>query len=132
MLIGWNKYIFNIINTKYNNLYSLFNYDGIRYEIISKTKSLGLIIVIIILIGLIYSLVNKKNSKYTITFLSNYLLTIFLFTTIQTIDIHHNLVLSYFFYFYCVYNLIIIKFKNNKLTIFKNILFFIISISCLF
>lgn len=95
-----------------NYSYSYYLVDGFKGELISQIKHLGYIFFSIIIIGIVAGLINKKYRKYSIILLIQYFLTIFLFTRIQNMGLHHSLILTpIYLYFIYIFLLLIIN-KN--------------------
>ena len=122
--------VINITSTNYELLYSVYSFGGLKYELINKINNIGIIFILIMLVGFIYSIINKKTRYFSLILFGTYLLSIILFIRIQNLDIHHNLIII-IMYIYCLYNFIIIKLKNDKVMLLKNSLLIILSIICL-
>lgn len=115
----------NIIASDFANSYTYYLTGGFNTELITQFNYLGYIIFIIIVIGLIYGLIKKKYRSYTIVFIFEYFVTIFMFTRIQNMGLHHTLLLlPTYLYFILMFVLLIIK---NRALIFITILIFCVN-----
>ena len=108
-------FIKNTLINNYSSSYSFYSNGGALYEITNQIKHLGYLLFIIIIGGLLYGLMNKKYRIITILNIIQYLLIIILFTRIQTMGIHHSLLLLTN-YLYGI-TMFIICIVNNKKTI---------------
>ncbi len=113
MVVFWfgREKIYSMMNTNYSKLYSGFHYGGIKYELMNQVNYLGIIFLIIIIVGIIYSLLKNKNRKMTVVLFITYILSVLLFIKVQNFEIHHSLILVPF-YIYGIYNFVGIKYKN--------------------
>ena len=73
--------------------YSAWNVGGIVAELQLQFKHLGRLALIVCLIGIIYGILNKNLRNYTINWILTYIITLFLFTRIQTMWYHQSLIL---------------------------------------
>lgn len=120
----------NILAANMSSSYTFYMSGGFKSEIFYQYRHLGLVISLIVLIGIILGIINKKYRKLTLLGLLQVFIIIFLFTKIQNMGLHHTLTLL------PVYLLFITLFiintnKNilNKIIILFFILNFIISIN---
>lgn len=107
------KLIKKVLSNNYSLLYSNWNRGGFLYEPLNQLVLIGILIMTLIVIGLIYSLYKKNNRKNSILLLSTYLLSMFLFTTVQTFEVHQALILMPF-YMFCLFNTIYLALNNKK------------------
>lgn len=73
--------------------YSAWNMGGIVAEIQLQFKHIGILALITCLIGIIYGIFNKELRYFTIRWILTYIVTLFLFTRIQTMWYHQSLIL---------------------------------------
>lgn len=107
-------FIKNTLINNYSSSYSFYSNGGALYEIGNQIKHLGYLLFIIIIGGLLYGLMNKKYRIITILNIIQYLLIIILFTRIQTMGIHHSLLLLTN-YLYGITMFIICLIDNKKI-----------------
>lgn len=110
----------NIIFNNYGNSYSYYLTGGFKTEILSQISHIGYILLIIMIIGIVYGLFKNKYRLYTIGFIIQYFLILFLFTKIQNMGLHHSLLFipSYLYFIYMFIILIINKKILCMITIF--------------
>lgn len=87
------KLIFKVLKMNYSEAYNSWYRGGFGYEIINQFGYLGLFVSVLIIIGWIYGVINKKLRYCTLTFLSTYVISIFAFTKIQNMGQHQSLIL---------------------------------------
>ena len=108
-----------------NYSYGYYLVNGFKGELISQINHLGYILLLIIIIGIVYGLINKKYRKYSIILIIQYFFIIFLFTRIQNMGLHHSLLLTHIYiYFICIFLLLII---NKKILVSLLIIFQILN-----
>lgn len=106
-------FIKNTLLNNYSSSYSFYSNGGAIYELGCQIRHLGYLQFIIIIGGLIYGLLEKKYRKMTILAIIQYLMIIIMFTRIQTMGIHHSLLLLPC-YLYGINLFILCIIKNNK------------------
>lgn len=114
----------NILASNMQSNYAFYMSGGLKYELLYQFNHLGLLTFLIIFIGIVFGIVNKKFRKITILTIFQIFLIIFLFTKIQNMGIHHCLTLL------PAYLLLILIFTENVKNVFINkcvIIFFIIN-----
>lgn len=104
----------NVLFSNYSDNYSFYYAGGFVIEIINQVNHLGYLALIIMLIGILYGIVNKKYRFVTVLALIQYVIIIFLFTRIQNMGLHHSLILLPI-YLYLMYLFIILGFSYKKL-----------------
>ena len=130
------KYLFIVAISFLITLFPLFkkivtegySYDyylngGFLGELTSQISYLGYFVLIIIIVGIIYGLKNKKYRLLSIISIIEYFLIIFIFTRTQNMGLHHSLLLVYI-YFYFIF-MFIIYVKNNTVILYLTILLLI-------
>lgn len=119
----------NILFNQYQDQYSYYLNGGFSIELISQIEHLGYIVFIIIIIGIIYGIINKKYRLNTMVAILQFLAIIFLFTKIQNMGLHHSLLLLPI-YLYCICLFIIFNLDNKKkVSIIINILLVLLLIT---
>ena len=108
-------FIKNTIVNNYSSAYSFYSSGGVLTELLNQVKHLGLLLTLIIIGGLIYGIIYKKYRKVTLLCIVQYIMIIYMFTRIQTMGVHHTLILLPA-YIYGL-NLFIICLSNNKKTL---------------
>ena len=90
----------NIINSNFD--YSYYMGNGFFGEFVSQYGHLGLSLFFIVIVGITYGIIKKKFRVYTILFLIEFLIIIFMFTRMQNMGLHHCLLLvpNYIFFFF--------------------------------
>lgn len=73
--------------------YSAWNMGGIIAEIRLQFKHVGILALITCFVGIIYGIFNKNLRSFTINWILTYVITLFLFTRIQTMWYHQSLIL---------------------------------------
>lgn len=92
--------------------YEYYMNGGFPGELESQLHHLGYFGLLIIIIGVIYGVINKKYRNYSILLTIEYFLIIFLFTRMQNMGLHHSLLLvPIYIYFILMFILLIID-KN--------------------
>ena len=115
----------NIIASNFANAYSYYMIGGFPQELINQLGHVGYITFVIMIIGLLYGVINKKYRACTLMFIFEYFITIFIFTRIQNMGLHHSLLLlPAYLYFICMFVLLVIK---SKFLLVLTILMFIIN-----
>lgn len=101
----------NIIASNFANSYSYYMMGGFKAEILSQISHIGYVLFIIMLIGIIYGIIKKEYRLYTIIFIFEYFITMFLFTKVQNMGLHHSLLFvpAYMYFIYMFILLIINK-----------------------
>ena len=101
----------NIIASNFANSYSYYMMGGFKAEILSQISHIGYVLFIIMLIGIIYGIIKKEHRLYTIIFIFEYFITMFLFTKVQNMGLHHSLLFvpAYMYFIYMFILLIIDK-----------------------
>lgn len=108
----------NIIASNFANSYGYYMTGGFSAEILSQVGHVGYILLIIMLIGFIYGIVKKEYRLYTLIFIFEYFITMFLFTRIQNMGLHHSLLfIPSYIYFIYMFILLVIKKKSLCITI---------------
>ncbi len=92
----------NIIASDFASSYSFYLSDGFIGEISSQIGHIGYIVLIIMFIGIIYGIIKKECRLYTIIFVIQYFIIMFLFTRVQNMGLHHSLLFlpSYMYFIY--------------------------------
>lgn len=93
LLILSSPIIIKTLKNNYQNSYTAWNLGGLKMEFIEQFKRLGLIYFIIIIIGAIYGIINKKLRYYSITLIGTWIIAIIAFTRIQNMGPHQMLIL---------------------------------------
>lgn len=90
----------NIIISNFD--YSFYMGNGFFGELVSQYNHLGFSLFFVAVLGIIYGIIKKKFRLYTILFLIEYLIIIFMFTRMQNMGLHHCLLLvpNYIFFFF--------------------------------
>ena len=102
----------NIIASNFGSAYSYYMTGGFPQELINQLDHVGYITFVIMIIGLLYGVVNKKYRACALMFIFEYFITIFMFTRIQNMGLHHSLLLlPAYLYFICMFVLLVIKSK---------------------
>lgn len=115
----------NIIASNFANAYSYYMIGGFPQELINQLGHVGYITFVIMIIGLLYGVINKKYRACTLMFIFEYFITIFMFTRIQNMGLHHSLLLlPAYLYSICMFVLLVIK---SKFLLVLTILMFIIN-----
>ncbi len=109
-----NQMIKNILSKNYSKIYSNWNRGGILYEPLNQLVIIGMLIMFLIVVGLIFSLYKKNNRKNSILLLCTYLLSMAMFTTVQTFEVHQSLILMPF-YMFCLFNTAYLALSKNKI-----------------
>lgn len=101
----------NVIASNFANSYSYYMMGGFKAEILSQISHIGYVLFIIMLIGIIYGIIKKEYRLYTIIFIFEYFITMFLFTKVQNMGLHHSLLFvpAYMYFIYMFILLIIDK-----------------------
>lgn len=86
-------FIKNTILNNYSSSYSYYSNGGIIYELANQARHIGYLLLIVILGGLLFGIINKKYRKITILGIIQYIMVIIMFTRIQTMGLHHSLLL---------------------------------------
>ena len=86
-------FIKNTILNNYSSSYSYYSNGGIIYELANQARHIGYLLLIVILSGLLFGIINKKYRKITILGIIQYIMVIIMFTRIQTMGLHHSLLL---------------------------------------
>ena len=118
-------FIKNTILNNYSSSYSFYSNGGIIYELANQERHLGYLILMIIFGGILYGIINKEYRKITIFNIIQFLMIIIMFTRIQTMGIHHSLLLLPS-YLLCISLFIICIFNNKKIIFNVTILTFIV------
>ena len=105
-------FIKNTLLNNYSSSYKFYSAGGLLYELMNQFKHLGYLILIIFLGGLIYGLKTKEYRKVTLFCIFQYLMIITMFTRIQSMGIHHSLLLLPNYIYGII--LFIICVDNNK------------------
>ena len=105
-------FIKNTLLNNYSSSYKFYSAGGLLYELVNQFKHLGYLILIIFLGGLIYGLKTKEYRKVTLFCIFQYLMIITMFTRIQSMGIHHSLLLLPNYIYGII--LFIICVDNNK------------------
>ena len=92
-LITLLPFIKNTILNNYSSSYSFYSNGGIIYELSNQVRHIGYLLLIIIIGGLLFGIINKKYRKITILGIVQYIMIIIMFTRIQTMGLHHSLLL---------------------------------------
>lgn len=87
------RLITTVIGNNYSESYNSWSRGGLGYEMINQFEYLGLFVSLIVVIGWVYGIVNKKLRIPTLTMLFTYILGIVLFTRIQNMGHHQSLIL---------------------------------------
>ena len=82
-----------IINENYSQSYSAFQ-NTWMYQLVGVKNEFGIIVLLLAVIGLIYSIVKKEHRKNGISCFLNIIICYFLFTRVQTMGVHHFLAIS--------------------------------------
>lgn len=106
-------FIKNILVNNYSNSYSFYSNGGFLSEISSQIYHLGYLLFIIIIGGLIYGIKEKQFRKYSFIMVLTNLLIIILFTKIQSMGLHHSILLIPT-YLYSIIMIIICSLNNKK------------------
>lgn len=115
----------NIIASNFGSAYSYYMTGGFPQELINQLDHVGYITFVIMIIGLLYGVVNKKYRACTLMFIFEYFITIFMFTRIQNMGLHHSLLLlPAYLYFICMFVLLVMK---SKFLLILTILMFVIN-----
>lgn len=85
--------IARIVKANFFNSYSAWNIGGLKEEIKLQFYRIGGVYLLIMLIGLIYGIKNKRFRWITIQMLSTGILTLLLFTRLQNMGNHQSLLL---------------------------------------
>lgn len=85
--------IIKTLKNNYQSSYTAWNLGGLSMEFTEQFKRLGLIYFIVIIIGAIYGIVNKKLRYYSITLIGTWVIAIIAFTRIQNMGPHQMLIL---------------------------------------
>lgn len=93
VLILLKPLIHKILSTNYSKLYVAWNNGGISFELLNQLHYLGFIMAIIIIIGYIYLISNKKTRITAYTFILTYIITMLLFLRVQNFEEHQSLIL---------------------------------------
>ena len=104
--------------------YDYYLNGGFLGELSSQLGHLGYFILIIIVIGLIYGLINKKFRLFSILAFIEYFLIIFIFTKTQNMGLHHSLLLVYI-YLYFIFMFILLVKDKKILLLFTILLLFV-------
>ena len=106
--------IIKTLKNNYQTSYTAWNLGGLGTEIIQQFQRLGLIYFIIITIGLIYGIINKKLRYYTIMLIGTWIISIVAFTRIQNMGPHQMLILVPTYILFFIFGLIaILNFKEK-------------------
>lgn len=85
--------IIKTLKNNYQSSYTAWNLGGLSMEFTEQFKRLGLIYFIVIIIGAIYGIVNKKLRCYALTLIGTWVIAIIAFTRIQNMGPHQMLIL---------------------------------------
>lgn len=107
----------------YSEEYSAWYLGGFPFELYNQLGYLGILLAIILFIGMIYGILEKRLRVLTLSCIAGFLLTVFSFTLIQNMGKHQSLCL-FPYYTVFLYNFIIMsnKRKNRIVRIGLNIL----------
>ncbi len=106
-------YIKNVILSNYSSTYRFYSAGGPLTELSNQVNHLGLLVFMLIIGGLVFGLLTKKYRRYTISAIFQYFLIVILFTKIQSMGLHHSLLLLVL-YFYGLYMFVICILNNSK------------------
>ncbi len=107
----------NILTKGYN--YGYYLYGGLKGEFISQISHLGYIFFFVIIIGIVYGIIKKKYRISSLILISEYLMTIILFTKMQNMGLHHSLLFVHI-YLYFIY-MFILLIMDKKILIYLTI-----------
>lgn len=93
ILILLNPLIHKILSTNYSKLYVAWDKGGILFELLNQLHYLGFIMAIIIIVGYVYLIFNKKIRVSAYTFISTYIISMLLFLRVQNFEVHQSLIL---------------------------------------
>ena len=102
----------NILTKGYN--YGYYLVGGLKGEFISQISHLGYLFFLIIIVGIIYGVIKKKYRISSLILLSEYLITIILFTKMQNMGLHHSLLFVHI-YLYFIYMFILLVIDKKVL-----------------
>ena len=77
----------------YGTSYGAWNVGGLYTEIQNQVLYIGIIIVCLMLIGIVYSFINKKTLDLSVRMILSIIISLFLFTRIQNMGYHQSLML---------------------------------------
>lgn len=107
--------IIKTLRNNYQNSYTAWNIGGLSAEFIQQFQRIGLIYLVIMIIGAIYGIINKKLRYYTITLIGTWIIAIVAFTRIQNMGPHQMLILVPTYILLFALGLVaIIDLKNKK------------------
>lgn len=92
VLILLKPLIYKILSTNYSKLYIAFDNGGILFELSNQLYYLGFIMAIIIVVGYVYLIYNKKTRVSACTFILTYIIAMLLFLRIQNFEEHQSLI----------------------------------------
>ena len=117
------------IIANYGTSYGAWNVGGITTEIKNQFLYIGLLTLIIIICGMIYSVINKKILLYELRIIMTLFITLFLFTRIQNMGYHQSLILAPEYIVLSVVGVIsLLQFKNEIINIINMVVVSIIFI----
>ncbi len=92
----------NIIAGDLSNSYVYYMSGGFKAELLFQFGHIGYLILVFMLIGILYGIIDKKYRLYTILSIIHYFAIVILFTRIQNMGLHHSILLapSYLYYIY--------------------------------
>lgn len=121
-------FINNTIINNYSSSYSYYSNGGFLYELGNQVKHLGYILFFVIIGGLLYGIINKQYRNITLLNIIHYLIIIFLFSRIQTMGIHHSLLLLPNYLFGIILFIVCIIGNKKNISIFLTIMIIVIFI----
>ncbi len=93
ILILLKPLIHKILSTNYSKLYVAWDGGGFLYELPHQLYYLGLIITLMIIVGYVFLIRNKKIRGSAWTFILTYFIAMILFTRVQNFEEHQSLIL---------------------------------------
>ena len=112
-LITLFPFIKNVLLSNYSSSYSFYSAGGALKELTYQFNHIGILVFMLIIGGLVFGIITKRYRRYTISAIIQYFLIVILFTKIQSMGLHHSLLLLVL-YFYGLYIFIICILKNKK------------------
>lgn len=107
--------IIKTLKNNYQTSYTAWDIGGLGTEFVQQFQRIGLIYLVVMLIGAIYGIINKKLRYYAITVIGTWIIAIVAFTRIQNMGSHQMLILVPTYILLFAFGLItIIDLKNNK------------------
>lgn len=103
----------NILMSRYASTYSYYSNGGFFYEWKQQMKHVGYLPYLFMVGGFLFGILQKKYRKRSLIVITQYIIMLYLFTRVQTMGIHHSLILiSTYIFFYLLFIIAIVQKKS--------------------